>query len=105
MHLSKEKYRRWSKFRVAQSNQTKRARIRYNQTLPILNSYPETIPDDPIYPLFGSFDKPSIQVGTDEASVQKLRKIVRETGQTIEFPKSKLRVLGITDGKIISESI
>ena len=105
MHLSTEKYQQWSRFRAIQATQTKRARIRYNQTLPILNSYPETIPDDPIYPLFGSFDKPSIQMNTKLESVQKLRKLIRETGQSIEFSKSNIRVLGALDGQIISQPL
>jgi hypothetical protein len=44
MHLSKGEYDKWRKFNEKWAMKTKRERIRYGKDLPLLSSYPNTIP-------------------------------------------------------------
>lgn len=98
LHLSKERYRAWSIFHEKQMKETKKQRIQYNKDLPLLKDYPQNIPDDPIYTLFGSSNvAPFVSQNTILPSVPDLRKMIRESGKTIVFPKLKKTVLGIMD--------
>lgn len=106
MHLSKVRYKKWREFDNKKEVETKRQRITYGKDLPILSSYPKTILDNPIYTLFGSLLKPS-EIFNDLKipSTSKLRKLIRKTGKTLEFPKLNKRVLGIQDDITFSEKI
>lgn len=105
MHLSEERFLEWSKFNEAQAKKTKRVRVRYGKILPKLTSYPDKILDHEIYSLFGFPGKPSISLNNIKfPTAQELRKLIRETGRTLEFPKLKVRVFGVESGEIITES-
>jgi hypothetical protein len=96
MHLSKERYEKWSKFSELEAKKTKKKRVRYGHELAKLSSYPDEIPDNPIYALFGSFDKPpKILNDTKLPSNEVLRRLIRQTGLTLEFPNLKKKVLGV----------
>lgn len=106
MHLSKKSYASWSKFHEKQEKATKPEKVTFGQDLQKLSSYPESIPDDPIYTLFGSKIMPSQNMSdTVMPSVLKIRQIIRETGLTLNFVNLNLRVLGILDNLIISDNI
>ncbi len=49
MHLPQDTYERWQKFQKEERKQTKTVKFRYGDVLPILVSYPKTIPNNPIY--------------------------------------------------------
>jgi hypothetical protein len=104
MHLSAERFNEWNAFNEKQAKMTKRARIRYGYPLPKLTSYPESIPDHPIYTLLGSLEKPSRIMDDDTLpSIEKMRELIRESGQTLFFPSSKTKVIGIQNSIVISE--
>jgi len=106
MHLSKKSYIRWRDFDDKKALETKRQRIRYGRDLPMLTSYPKNIPDNPIYGIFGSVLKtPEIFKEEKLLSNSVIRKLIRKTGKTLEFPKLNKRIIGIQDGTIFSEKI
>lgn len=106
MHLSQKKYDEWDLFHEKEEKKTKPEEVVCGQDLQRLHSYPTTIPDDPIYTLFGSRIKPSYDlVETSLPSVATIRQVIRETGKTLSFVNLKLRVLGILDNLIISDNI
>lgn len=49
MHLSQEKFEIWQKFQKQENKKTKKMRIVYGRDLPMLPSYPKTIPYSAIY--------------------------------------------------------
>lgn len=102
MHLPKDRYKKWKTFDEENGRKTKRERVRYGKDLPQLSSYPNRIVDHPIYTLFGSARKPSKRLN-DKAlpSITQLRKMLRETGRTLHFPKLNKRVLGVQDNEAI----
>lgn len=102
MHLSKEQFEAWNALNEKQSKQTKRARIRYGQELPLLSSYPTSIPDHPIYPLLGSLEKdPIVMNDTTLPSVKKTRKLVRQTGRSIQVPHLKIKIIGVQNNALL----
>jgi hypothetical protein len=106
MHMSENRFEKWSAFNDAQAKETKRKRIRYGHILPQLSSYPDSIPDAPIYDLFGSMNN-SAKVLSDKKlpTVKKIRELIRQTGQILEFPLLKKRILGVQDDEIISATL
>lgn len=106
MHQTKEHFDRWDAFNEAQAKKTKRARIRYGKTLPLLPSYPKHIPDHSIYDLFGAQHVESeIEQHKDLPSINYVRKRIRETGKTLTIPTLKINILGVKDSKLITNSI
>ena len=49
MHLTKAKYEKWQKFQNSQKRKTRAAKVVFGKNLPKLSSYPEIIPNNPIY--------------------------------------------------------
>lgn len=49
MHLSEDKYQKWQRFQNKEKKKTKIVKFVYGKNLPKLTSYPETIPNNPIY--------------------------------------------------------
>lgn len=106
MHLSKERYDKWNEVNEEQTAKTKRKRIRYGKELPQLDAYPQTIPDHPVYTLLGSSKKPSLSRDDEKLpSISEIRKIIRETGRTLAFPKLGLTVFGVDNNVIISQPL
>lgn len=106
MHLSKDRFAKWSRFSRLQSKLTKKERISYGKELPKLASYPDTIVDQPIYSLFGMAQKPSLKLDSKKIPPNfKIRKLIRDTGRTLLFPNVKTKILGIVDDVVYSEQI
>lgn len=104
MHLSEERYKAWREFDENQTKKTERQRVRFGKELQQLDSYPNDIPDDAIYTLFGAKDKHPVSIPyRDIPSKTEVRKLIRETGRTIAFPKMNLQVHGVLDDLLISE--
>lgn len=73
------------------------------QTLPALPIYPDEIPDDPFFDLFGHpLLDPVELTNTVVPQLHVLRKMIRDTGLTINFIKIKLHIYGIRDNTIIA---
>ncbi len=106
MHLSEKRYDSWSEYHEKESSKTKRERIRYGQELPKLSDYPHQITDDPIYSLFGSPQEPSQRYDDQNLpTLGELRKRIRTTGKTLEFPHLHTRILGVVEDVIYQEPI
>lgn len=104
MHLSQEEYNEWISFHDKEAKKTKRVRVTYGKTLPLLTSYPENIEDNPIYTLFGSMHVPPKRLNLEALpEMTEIRKMLRETGRTLEFSKLHLLVYGIKNNLLISK--
>lgn len=104
MHQTQERFERWDLFMNAEAKKTKRKRIHYGKTLPLLPSYPDSIRDHQIYDLFGSLEQPSLtQTNVILPTVEAIRKHIRQTGRILVFPKLKTRILGIKDNTFVME--
>lgn len=105
MHMSDKRYNAWHNFQEAEEKKTARERIRYNEPLPVLDSYPESIPDNPIYVLFGAQNHAPVKIMDKKVpDKMEIRKIIRETGRTIQFYKLNLKVHGVFEELLISEA-
>lgn len=105
MHLSGEKYKKWRKFQDSQAKKTKRQRIKYGSELQPLTIYPKTIPDNPIYDLFGNPKKPPKSFAAKNLpSIKEIRKLIRKTGKVIDFPATNTRIYGVLDNLVISKT-
>lgn len=106
MHLSETRYKKWAEFHSLEEKRTEKSRIRYGKTLPKLMSYPKNIPDNPIYSLFGSSqESPKVLKNGFIPSMSEIRKLIRETGRIIYIPSLKLKIIGVVEDKIVSESV
>ncbi|MGH7203901.1 MAG: SET domain-containing protein [Candidatus Levyibacteriota bacterium] len=106
MHLGTKRFEEWNTFHEAQSKETRRLPIRYGKQLKPLKTYPKSIPDHPIYNLFGAMRETPLQyAGQTLPIAQELRKTIRETGRIISFPKLNLNVLGFEQEKIKTQTI
>ena len=106
MHLSEKEYNEWEKFDDAIEKETKPEPVEFGKTLPILDAYPEVIPDNSIYTLFGSKNNYSLRVNDKKLpTVHGLRRIIRQSGRTVAFPKMNLRVHGVMHDLLISETL
>jgi uncharacterized protein len=103
MHLTKEQFQAWNTFNENESKKTKRAPIRYGKMLSKLKAYPATIADNYIYTLFGTTKKPAQQYTDIKLpSLEELRRRIRNTGRSMNFPNLKLIILGVKNNKLIS---
>ncbi len=106
MHLSETRYKKWAVFHSMEEKKTKKSRIRYGKTLPMLTSYPKNIPDNPIYALFGSSQEfPKVLKNNSIPPISKIRKLIKETGRIIYLPSLKLKIIGVVENEIVSESM
>lgn len=106
MHQTHWMFEKWSAFHDKESTKTKRAKVHFGQELPKLPSYPETIADTSIYPLFGNSDKtPKNYSSTTLPPLTALREMIRSSGQTLRFDHLNLHILGIEEEKIIGKTL
>lgn len=106
MHADPKLFDTWDAFNTKVAKQTKREPVSPGKDLPKLATYPPTIPDAPVYPLFGSAVKPPLTFETTEMpEIPKLRRLIRESGRRLQFDKLDTLVLGIMNNEIISESL
>lgn len=102
MHLSKERFTSWQIVSEAQAKATKRKRIQYHKSLKPLNEYPRTLPDHPIYDLFGSLSVAPITVARKQVpTIPQIRSLIRKTGRMVKLSTQKQIILGIQDDTII----
>lgn len=103
MHMEQKKYDTWRDFDDAETEKTQTVKAKPGTVLSLLDKYPERIPDNPIYKLFGSAQKPPVKLpDTKLPSLRTLRKTIRETGKYLTFPKLGITVRGIDDKTIIA---
>ena len=103
-HLSEKRYDEWAEVHDRQEKKTKRGRVKFGETLPTLKEYPKNLGDDPVYVLFGAEKElPVKNIAKKLPSKAEIRKIIRETGRTIQFPNLNLRVHGVIDDMLVSE--
>lgn len=99
MHMSESAYDLWREFDDAETAKTKTVPAAVKQPLALLDKYPDTIPDNPVYKLFGAENKKPKIIKTNKLpSLKILRKEIRDSGKQLSFPKLGLTVAGI-EGK------
>lgn len=104
MHLSEERYNKWAEFHDREEKKTQRERVRFGEYLQPLDKYPKSIPDNPLYTLFGAEQELSVKVMDSKIpSREEIRKIIRSTGRTIQFAKLDLKVHGVFEKLLISQ--
>lgn len=104
MHLPAKNYDSWRAFDDAMSKDVIIPPFNYGDPLPKLPSYPKNIEDNVIYPLFGSPLAPAYALSDQKLpSQQKLRKLIRQTGQKLYFENLNLTVIGITDNHLLGK--
>lgn len=105
MHLSKDRYETWQKAYTRLSSLTQKERVRKWKYLKLLSEYPSSIPDDPVYALFGNQTiSPKILETKILPDRSLLREAIRKTGRTLLFPDLNLRVVGVVDEEVIMDS-
>lgn len=106
MHQSLEKYKKWRIFQEERAKKDKLGKIRYGKELPQLSRYPKTIPDNPIYDLFGNTQKPPKSLSTKTLpSVKEIRKLIRKTGRVLKLPALNTKIYGILNDLVISGNV
>lgn len=106
MHLTDDKFDKWNEFNELEEKKSKKMRVTYGKVLPKLASYPKSIPDNPIYDLFGSAQETPLELGTERLpSAQEIRSLIRENGKIINIPKFNTKILGVSDDKVVSEPL
>lgn len=99
MHMSNEKYEAWRVFDDAETEKTKTTPAPVKKPLSLLDAYPQTISDDPIYKLFGAAHKqPKVLHDKTFPTLQIIREQIRKTGRQLRYPKLGVTILG-TEGK------
>lgn len=105
MHATNKVYDAWREFDEAMMKNVKLPRVKYGSQLEKLSSYPTNIPDNAVYPLFGSTHKPAVVLSDTKIPSQKeLRKKIRETGQKLHFKQLGITVNGIADNHIFCKA-
>lgn len=103
MHLSERRYNEWAEVHDAQEKKTKRERVKFGELLQPLKEYPKSLPDNPIYTLFGAENKESVKLKDKKVPTKsEIRKIIRETGRTIQFANLNLKVHGVFEDLLIT---
>lgn len=106
MHTEKSKYDAWQDVDETLSKLTKRVRIKFNQELPLLPSYPDTIADNAIYDMYGSaYVEPLVMPQKTLPEKDVLRELIRTTGRQLVFPKSNKHVLGVDNDLLITTDL
>lgn len=101
-HMSNEKYDAWRTFDDKETAKTKPIAAEVKKPLSFLDNYPETIPDNAIYKLFGAANKkPHVCTEKKLLRLKTIRKLIRESGRQLYFPKLNMTVLG-TEGKSVT---
>lgn len=78
--------------------------VPYGSELPKLTSYPKTIPDHPVYDLFGStHKKPLESLETKLPTIYDIRNTIRTSGKRINFVNIGFTLEGIMDGLLVSQ--
>ncbi len=104
-HLSPKRYAAWAEFHDKEELKTRREKVKFGEVLPLLSIYPKSIPDNPIYTLFGAPTRHSVKIMDKTIpSRHEIREIIRQTGRTIQFANLNLKVHGVFEDLLVSES-
>lgn len=105
MHLTKEHYDRWKAFDDSCRKDLVIPPFSFGDELPKLTSYPKTIEDDDVFPLFGAQNKETYTLlDTKLPPNHELRKLIRETGQRLAFTNINMTVCGMIDNHIFCKT-
>lgn len=105
MHLSERRYNEWAEFHDKEEQKTKRERVTFGEILPPLDTYPEYLPDNSLYTLFGARNELSVKLMDKKVPPRnEIRKIIRDTGRTIQFARLNLKVHGVFENLVITSS-
>lgn len=96
MHMTTAYYDLWTAYDGTHMEGVKLPRVTYGESLTTLPSYPKQIPDNDVYPLFGTtqlspYPVPDTKIPDEQA----LRAQIRQTGKSLQFPHIGITVLGI----------
>lgn len=106
MHTTTRQYDTWSDFDNENMKDIKLPRVTYGKDLEKLSSYPEAIPDNPVYPLYGYGNKPPyLREEKKLPSQTKIRKLIRETGQELQFSNLGITIRGVVDNQLIAKAL
>jgi hypothetical protein len=93
----------WWDFVKEQDKNSKRPKYAFNEELPLLDIYPQNIPDNPLYTLFGNnTQNPEICNAKVLPPLLQLRQMIRATGRTLLFPDLNIHVRGVQDNTIFA---
>lgn len=106
MHLSDERFNKWIEVMEEEEKLTKRQRIRFNQTIPLLDEYPGNFADKAFYTLFGSEKmQPIVRNDKKLPTITDMRNVIRQTGKMLVFPYLNLQIFGIQEDIIFSKPL
>lgn len=98
-HMTEEKYEKWRVFDETEAKKTRKSREKIGQRLKFLDSYPDKMPDNTFYKLFGSRTKiPKVIKEKSFPSIKTIRENIRTSGRTLKYPKLGITIVG-TEGK------
>jgi hypothetical protein len=101
MHMEQEKYDAWRAFDDEQTEKTKTVKAKVGTTLALLDNYPDSISDNPIYKLFGSREKLAEKItDTKFPSVKQIRELIRKTGRQLSYPKLGITIEGTEGNRV-----
>ena len=105
MHLNQERYERWRDFDDAMAKDFIVPPFTFGDNLEKLSSYPPTIKDNTIYPLFGAHNQSPLVVNTNKIpSHKEIRKSIRESGRQLHFKHFNLIIWGIVDNYFLCKT-
>lgn len=102
MHLADEYYQKWVKYVEKGETGPEIPESGYNKPLPPLEKYPELLPDATIFNVYANLKSKPKKIDTVILPTAKeLRKLLREGGTRLAFPKLKFIIEGIVYDRII----
>lgn len=105
MHLSQKTFDAWVDFDNEMTKDDKLPPVVFGEKVPKLASYPKTIDDNTLYPLFGASHHEAHELSDTKLPSQKeLRKLIRESGQKLFFKNINITVSGITDDHLFCKT-
>ncbi len=102
-HVNSFISKKWEHFvKSKYPNDFNKTEIPFNNNLPVLKNYPESIDDNEIYDMYADFShSPEIIEDTVMPDKKKVRKLIRETGKILEYKKMKIKIFGIRNGYLL----
>lgn len=96
-------------FNIKWDTYVERAHKEYNEVLPVslgnelplLDSYPHTLPDDTFYDIFASLTQPAFEIYDTSFNAQKVRRALRDTGRCITIKPLNISVCAFMNNLVI----
>lgn len=87
----------WEKFVREKQGQFYDSKFSLGSSLGPLDSYPDSLPDDNFFPVYGSTSQPNFEIESAEfPSLQLIRQLIRQNGQVLHSAKLGIQILGVT---------